>query len=312
MTASGLPFVFVLDWDGTIVGNVNFQSERHRLLQTLSKTSLKVKANSAMTARIPKAFQPNSLLIRPGFCNFLTRMTDFFDGHVKFFIYTASERQWALKEIAWVEKSHNIKFEKPIFTRDDCIKDPSGAYKKSLMNILPRIFRSLGRGRTSLTKGERDYLVEHQLMIIDNNAVYRDFQHRLLLCPDYDYTFFENILEDLPANVLQHPSIQPYLQALASEGVLCPYPGNNIQDDHHKALMNKYQWMAVKCRGIYETNRIYAHDTFWKTLYKLIKKNGLRDFPSDVLKKLQARVWDRHNKRLTLAPTATKPPPSRR
>ena len=48
-------------------------------------------------------------------------------------------------------------------------------------------------------------------VIIDNNAVYTDRMDRLLLCPDYNYAVFENLLHGIPMNARKHPVIQQQL-----------------------------------------------------------------------------------------------------
>lgn len=280
---SELPFIVVLDWDGTIAGRVDYQSQKYALHQYYKKFGLKVKIDN----KVPKAFYPESNLIRPYFSNFIYDLTEFYGGNIYFFIYTASERTWAYKEIQWVEKTHNIKFQRPIFTRDDCKTDKVGSYRKSIQHIFPRILRSIGKGHFS--KHQKEDILKNRLLIIDNNAVYNDFQNHLLVCPDYHYMVFENLLEEIPIASLKHPQVVQYIYNLVNMGLLCPYFGN--KQDINEEMYKKYDWLATKCKHISRDNKIYSKDIFFKYLKKLIIQNNLKVFTPNVVKQLQQAVW---------------------
>ena len=263
-----LPFIVILDWDNTIVGKVDYQSQKYSLEQHYKKFGLKVKKNS----KVPKAFNKDSKLIRPYFLNFITELTDYFQGNIYFFIYTASERKWANTEISWLEKSHGIKFQRPIFTRDDCIVDKSGSYRKSISNIFPRMLRSMGL--TKISKEQKTEILHQRLLIIDNNAVFNDMKEHLLICPDYNFMVFENLLEDIPLSYLQNPNIRQHILSLINMGLICPFFGKN--DDINQQMYKKYEWLAIKCKHISENNTYSIKDIFFKYLTGLIVKNNLK------------------------------------
>lgn len=286
-----LPYVFILDWDGTIAGRVDFQSQQFQLHNHLRKHGFKPNRQYP----IPPAFYPNTKLIRPGFASFIKAMQKLYP-EVHFFIYTASEKQWALQEIAWVERTHGIRFARPIFTRDDCTTDASGSYRKSLAKVFPRIIRSINKLRqTPFTTAERMSILEERTMIIDNNAVYTDRGDKVLLCPDYHYSVFENLLHGIPADARVHPNIQQVIYSLVNQGLLCPLP--NEMEDSMRALSRQYQWLAAKCKSITEANAAYEHDDFWKFLKKVIVQNQLKTYSSSVIRQLQDASWKRVQKK---------------
>ena len=284
-----LPFIVILDWDNTIVGKVDYQSQKYSLEQHYKKFGLKVKKNS----KVPKAFNKDSKLVRPYFFNFITELTDYFQGNIYFFIYTASERKWANTEISWLEKSHGIKFQRPIFTRDDCIVDKSGSYRKSISNIFPRMLRSMGL--TKISKEQKTELLHQRLLIIDNNAVFNDMKEHLLICPDYNFMVFENLLEDIPLSYLQNPNIRQHILSLINMGLICPFFGKN--DDINQQMYKKYEWLAIKCKHISENNTYSIKDIFFKYLTGLIVKNNLKIFTPNVIKQLQTLVWKKIEKK---------------
>ena len=284
-----LPFIVILDWDNTIVGKVDYQSQKYSLEQHYKKFGLKVKKNS----KVPKAFNKDSKLVRQYFLNFITELTDYFQGNIYFFIYTASERKWANTEISWLEKSHGIKFQRPIFTRDDCIVDKSCSYRKSISNIFPRMLRSMGL--TKISKEQKTEILHQRLLIIDNNAVFNDMKEHLLICPDYNFMVFENLLEDIPLSYLQNPNIRQHILSLINMGLICPFFGKN--DDINQQMYKKYEWLAIKCKHISENNTYSIKDIFFKYLTGLIVKNNLKIFTPNVIKQLQTLVWKKIEKK---------------
>jgi hypothetical protein len=296
----GLPYVFIFDWDGTIAGRVDFQVQQFLLHNTLKKYGFKpIKQNP-----IPPAFFPNAKLIRPGFGSFLKAMRKTYP-EAYFFIYTASEKTWAHQEIAWVEKTHNIRFMRPIFTRSDCVIDMSGSYRKAVTKVFPRIIKAISKenGQTYSAK-ERTRILEDHTIIIDNNAVFTDRPEKMLLCPDYNYAVFENLLHGIPAEARTHPAVQQNILGLVNQGYLCPMPGPN--EDAMRSLARQYEWLAIKCKSITQENTFHEHDLFWPYLKKLITRNHLKTFSVSVIKQLQEAVWKHLRKSRTKHPLPTK------
>jgi len=298
-----LPFVFVLDWDGTIAGRVEYQSQAYTLMQTLKRQG----AKSVPGYNPAAAFGRETQLIRPGFASFMKALQEFYGReNVHFFIYTASEKQWAHHEIAIVEKEHGIKFARPIFTRDDCVLDTNGNYRKALAKVFPRICRAMAHDRP-YTKAEKAYIMEYQTLIVDNNAVYTDHTDKLLLCPDYNYCVFENILDMIPRAQWRNPAVITFVKNQMANGAVCPAQcatdsaaaagtsADTAGRDYMKSLVDSYTWLAVKCKQIVDANEKYAADDFWRYLKKTLVSNQVRNFSRHTVQQLQNAVW-RHVK----------------
>lgn len=298
-----LPFVFVLDWDGTIAGRVDFQSHLHTLHLLMKRHNIKP-AKAWGGATVPKAFHPGSKLIRPGFGSFLKQIKEHYQ-QVHFFVYTASEKSWANTEIAWFEKAYGVRFDRPIFTREDCTVDGGGNYRKSLSRVFPRILRSLSKGRVQpFTAAEKSHILEHQTMIIDNNAVYTDRHDKVLLCPDYNYVYFEHILDHIPEGAKAHPSVAQHILSMVNAGVMCPVPG--AEEDHMAAYARQYDWLATKCKAFVMGNRVFEGDAFWKRLRKILVQNDIRSFRANTIQQIQKALWRKHQQRER---PITAPPP---
>jgi hypothetical protein len=289
-----LPFVFILDWDGTIAGRVDYQSTRYSLTKTMKKYGYKVMPS---LKTVPKAFQPGNGLIRPGIASFMRSIKALYPN-AHFFIYTASERSWALQEIGWVEKAFNIHFERPIFTRQDCVVDSVGNYRKSIQRIWPRVCRTLSKSpqSTKWTRPQLAKVLAERTIVVDNNAVYIDHKDRLLLCPDYDYTVFENLLDGFPDSAFKHPVVRQQILELINEGLVCPYhvsAANPGMSDNMHLMTKQYEWLARQCRSVSQTNRDHRNDRFWIYLRKIIEKNKLHQYSASVVQQLQQAIWKR-------------------
>ena len=290
----GMPYVFVIDLDGTIVGRVDYQSQRYTLNSVLRQSGYK----SPKQEKIPAAYGVSSRLVRPGLVNFMREIYTLYGSKAFFFVYTASERQWANQQIKWIEKTHGIKFARPLFTRDDCTIEPGGNMRKSLNKIWPRIARTLSNG---MTPKERMHVLENQTMIIDNNSVYLDHTDKLLLCPDYDYLYFENLIEAIPLNARKHPNVDRLILSFINQGLFCPHvhvqkhDANgvplNTGNDHMQRLAKQYNWLAQKCADVAEINKPYIHDKFWSLLRKLIISNNIQRFTPSTILQLQNTIW---------------------
>lgn len=284
-----IPYVFILDIDGTMVGRVDYQSQQHTLHSVLRQSGFKpVKQHP-----IPPAFYANAKLVRDGLSGFVRGLQKHYRDHeVHFFIYTGSEKVWANQEIAWIEKTHNIKFARPIFTRDDCIVDAGGNIRKSIVKIWPRVLRAIGN--------RNPLVLQNQTMIIDNNAVYIDHMDKLLLCPDYSYFHFENLLNGIPMEARKHPNVDKLILSFINQGMLCPYIEtlqNRKEMSEFNGMRNlarQYKWLASKCKTIADKNDQYKHDRFWPNLKKLIIENDIRKYAPSTIATLQNTVWKRH------------------
>jgi hypothetical protein len=292
---ANLPYIFVIDIDGTMIGNCSYQTQQYSLLTMLRKMGYRAPS----VATCSRAYSPDQSLVRPGLAKFMNAMKRFYPD-VHFFVYTASQRDWAYQEILWIEKQHGIKFDRPLFTRPDCITDGAGSQRKSLQKVLPRIMRTLGKRRGQpFTRQEQSYITDNQLLIIDNNAVFLDRSDRLLLCPDYKFVLFEPLLDLVPADAMKNPSVGQLVLSLINQGLVCPAPQETT--DRTEVLARQYVWLAKQCRNIADANAMYRQDDFWSYIAKIILKNNIRVFSPTIIQQLQKGVWVNMKKKRNMA-----------
>ena len=262
---SNLPYIFILDIDGTIVGNVKFQVTSFLLRKELEQVA-------ASTSKCPKssdclmAYHEDHKLVRPHFIQFLRWMTAQHPNS-RFFIYTASEGVWADQEIKWIEKLSGIKFMRPLFTRKDCIEDATHGYTKSVTKVMPRIWKALAKDFPGLTKDDKKYVEAARLMVVDNMPVFLDFPKQVVMCPTYDYIYVENVLEGVPEELLDHPEVR----ALEREQMCMPAAVHRIKDPMERQYA-QHQWLGKATAAAVRSNARYQKDAFWRKLRKVFQK----------------------------------------
>jgi len=178
------PNVIVFDIDGTIIGDIQPQVILYDLHNALKAKDKKIPVIQ------PKVFRETLLrgIIRPYFIRFIKKIKETIPN-IEFFIYTASEKQWANFLIPHIEKACGCKFSRPILTRSNCVVQEN-EYKKLVDVIANCVIKTLSKKYKGLKKQD---LVD-KLLIIDNNVVYdkNDMKH-VLLCPTYHYKIPENL-----------------------------------------------------------------------------------------------------------------------
>jgi len=260
-------YVFILDLDGTIIGNCAYQAILYKISLILNKLKIKIKINNILE----EYYNEKSKLIRPFFVYFMEKMRIIFPNSY-FYIYTASTKKWAEKEISIIEKTLNIKFNRPIFTRDDCLKieaEEVNAIKKSIEHIKKKI-----------------KVKNPQILIIDDNNVYIDNNDKLILCKKYNYTSFCNLWEYIPMEKITNKIFINYLNTLINDKML--NPNNNYSNI--KKMAQTYKWLYEECLSHTKKNKQYKKDNFWFKLTNLIIDNKIRSFNSTTIKFLNKNL----------------------
>lgn len=258
------PYIFIIDLDGTIIGNCSYQCDIYNIME-LIKTYDKKNSNKSKIIcdkYLNESYNEKSLLIRPYFFDFIRAMKKLYPVSY-FYIYTASEKKWANKEISIIEKNNNFKFDRPLLTRDNCIIDKDGSIKKSINKILPLIKKNI--------KFSNTYDIKKHLLIIDNNPTFIDYKDNLLICPTYNYVKFNNLKDVVPEDITCG-NIKNYISKLAKEQRIC-------RNYNNPECMEKiYKWLYKKCKKINKYNLKYVNDNFWKDLVILIRNHNIRQY----------------------------------
>ncbi len=103
------PYIFIIDLDGTIIGDCNYQCDLYNIIELVKKYKMKGlnKYTALCNKYLNESYSEKSLLVRPHFFTFINAMKKLYPSSY-FYIYTASEKKWANKEIAIIEKHNNF------------------------------------------------------------------------------------------------------------------------------------------------------------------------------------------------------------
>lgn len=270
------PYIFILDLDGTIIGDCAYQV----IVQNIEDIAKQNKIKTNSKDMLINCYSQSSKLIRPYFKYFINTMKTHFVNS-QFYVYTASEKTWANKEITMIEKTHDFKFNRPIFTREDCIVDSYGMYKKSVKKILPRIIKS---------NKNVAHINNDKILVIDNNKVFIDFNTNMIECPTYNYMHFCDIWEKIGKEYAQNDSMTCMVSNLIMTNKACKY--SNCKSADAKKMELKHKWMYKKYKKLNKINKPYEKDVFWKRLANAIVDKNVKSFDRssvDMLKRLSCR-----------------------
>ena len=107
-----------------------------------------------------------------------------------------------------VKKALKVKVNKPFFTRENSM-NINGVTKKSLVNIFPFIIKSLVK-KYPIMKNEKniDYIINTRFVFIDDikeNTF--EYVNRQIICPKYEYRYYNDIPEKLINKYKMKPEI---------------------------------------------------------------------------------------------------------
>jgi len=267
-----MTITFILDLDGTIIGDCIYQSEIYKIYLILNKLGIKIKINEILE----ESYKDKSKLIRPYFRYFIEKMREMYPTS-KYYIYTASDKKWALKEIELIEKNMKIKFNRPIFTRNDCIKiekENKIEYKKSIESIKKKI-----------------KIEEGEIIIIDDNDVYIDTNKLILKCKCYNYKYFCNYWEYIPIKRIKNKIFINYLEILIKNKRLNP----SYEKESNKDKIEYYKWLYEKCADINKSNKKYKKDKFWLNLTNIIINNRISIMNENSIKFIKKHIEEDEN-----------------
>jgi len=263
------PIVILLDFDGTIVGDVEWLVNEKNLLQFMQ-----IKSNGAYLVKdLAKG------VIRPHFKYFITELRKRFPL-VEFYIYTASEKFWAEFIIAKVERAIGIKFNRPIFTRNHCVFN-NGHYTKQLHIVKPIIMKRLAMKYG--TGGEYQSMV-----MIDNTPNVLNERQQQITCPSYDYEYPIHLLRHLP-ETFSYEKVSEFLGRLYVEFRFKKPPKNS-----QRFWSAYYQFISTKFHKAYKYNKSHAYlkDQYWKNLADAFIKSNISTMNSYEIKELAQGIHE--------------------
>lgn len=279
------PLVFIIDIDGTMIGDIRPQITLYELNLAIKKHDKHVNVMNF------KDFQyklKHGGIVRPYFAKFVKKIKETIPT-AEFFLYTASECKWARFLVPHIEKAIGIKFNRPIFTRANCIIDNKSDIKKALCNITPSVLRALKKKYGELKKHD---LMNRMLAIDNTYDVFDETDQKYVIhCPSYDYKYPENI----PMYVTQSV-FDKYLTVITDsmERLINMKPVKNYMEFLHLF----YSYYVNMLSRLYHHNQNQLKDKYFLYLLNIIIYKRITSFPPATVAYLERKLKDKHNTRL--------------
>jgi len=277
------PLAVVIDIDGTIIGEIMPQVVEWQLVAQYRKEFMRQYKSYLVDAL-------RTALARPGLADLMngTRVNY---SNVQFFVYTASEHKWANVLLPCIESALGVEFCRPVFTRNHMVVNPkTGVYQKSLARVLPMINRAFKK------KGYSEPLSLDQCILIDNNTtLIPDEESRLVFCPTYKYTLYQDALRFIPSTIVRE-NLHHIVQYLTDTDMF-PKVKKPVNIDAFYA--HYYERLGRSMAMRYKDNTV--PDRMWfkvyKALHKYLSSEPRHTFKDNFIKGLNKKLAQRDEDR---------------
>ena len=278
---SKYPFIIILDIDQTIIGTVNQLCKEREVLEYIYNLCKKRRLEKCIRQNnVDMQNELNDGLLRPYINEFIQYCNNKFKN-VEIFFYTNSSYNYTNTFLATnVEKALKVKVNKPYFTRENSMII-NGKYKKSIVNIFPFIIKSLVK-KYPIMKNEKiiDYIIHNRFVFIDDikeNTF--EYENRQIICPRYDFRYYNDIPEKLLNKYKMNPEIfnsRDILEYLHNMNI----PIYNKRGNIHQQNKEYIDLWKEQQRKYSEVSKV--KDEFFKDLIKeFSKKSVSNEFLSD-------------------------------
>ena len=278
---SKYPFIIILDIDQTIIGTVNQLCKEREVLEYIYNLCKKRRLEKCIRQNnVDMQKELNDGLLRPYIKEFIQYCNSKFKN-AEIFFYTNSSYNYTNTFLATnVEKALKVKVNKPYFTRENSMII-NGKYKKSLVNIFPFIIKSLVK-KYPIMKNEKniDYIIHNRFVFIDDikeNTF--EYENRQIICPRYEFRYYNDIPEKLLNKYKMNPEIfnsRDILEYLHNMNI----PIYNKRGNIHQQNKEYIDLWKEQQRKYSEVSKV--KDEFFKDLIKeFAKKSVSNEFLSD-------------------------------
>ena len=264
-----LPYIFILDIDNTIIGEVQNGSYEYTALEYIYKYCKINNINANCNIKIDIIDDLNEGLLRPYFIDFIHFIKKKYKN-IEIYLYTNSSYDWINNGglIDNIEKIVKIKFNKPYFTRENTLNR-----QKLLGNLYDVIIEKIVK-KYPLLKIDKNKkkVFDSQLVFIDdipNNL--KDYPDKQIICPEYTYMPYYNIKEKLIYKYNINPEIFNNTEILNMFEKIPIYNENGSVYQKDIEFMHIHEILQIRLAQLYSNNSL--NDTFFKDLITVLDKN---------------------------------------
>lgn len=277
------PFVFIFDIDNTIIGNIRYIYQEFQFHQAMELECLVKKPTALKQCNKMIHYESlfNSLLIRPHFIEFINFIKIKFVP-CELYLYTGSSYPIIHNFfIQHFEKQTGVKFNRPMFTRNDMIQG-----QKSILHVLPRIQSSLQEKYQNI---DINQIIQSRILFIDDvpNNLF-DLKSKQIHCPAYSYAIFYDVFTKL-RKIYPKTDLQKIIQISDANGIYHYNPNSHDALLQNEAIY-KQRIKLIKMQ-IHIMNQIYSKDKFFLLFQSMLKT--IKDFSDDNIQKLNSKLQNK-------------------
>ena len=249
------PIVFLIDLDGTMIGNIQPQINEYYLIKDINKEIKKTNNKQIRYNTTILNEELRKYIIRPKLDKFLRNIKKY--ENIELFVYTASSDDWAKFIIPQLEKATKFKFNRPLLTRNNIIQNNQRTNIKSINKVKPLVYKALKKKYKLKSINDLKYIT-----LIDNTKNVLIEKKNLVHCPTFDYIHQIDYLRMIPKDTLKKYYI-------IIENSLNLNHSTNLYEFYAKyyELLNK---QFSRCSRI---NQYFLNDSYWSKFSSLLKQN---------------------------------------
>lgn len=282
-----LPVIFVFDLDETMIGvstPLSSLTRFHTFLYNAIKAQ-KISPTLCNGKKIHKISLAHVLppeMLRPGFKDAAHSIKIMYPT-AEFFVYSAGTAPYVTDVISWVEKIADVKFRRPLLTRNHTMISESSSVVKSLDIHMDIILDTLLEDYPALSfEYNRNIVAACNIVHIDDrHDVLWEGSSKLINCPAYSYTPFIDITAGLDKCVVRSDVVQEYLRQ-EERGDAFIEPTHPLGSPEERELQF-HLFMAEKYRQVSDINCKHLTDDFFARLTSTLK--GLKHLKRPFTKK---------------------------
>ena len=260
-----LPIIFILDMDQTLIGQSSTYGSCIDLVKFVRECckSKKIESTSCPKA-ITYADMVKPDFFRVGLKDMLTGIREMYPT-AELFVYSAGAKLYVESMIPVIEKHVGMTFNRPLFTRDDCVVNESNNYTKSIMVHIDTMLRSLAHKYPKLD-AQKDTMLQSRIVFVDDVDIVWDIKEKWVKCPEYGYTPVVDLTHHIADMAIRrHPLVTAHIE---KNRQFFKEPEGVTSDERDMAY---HLYMADWHRSQYMKNKAALEDGFCKAFVTAIK-----------------------------------------
>lgn len=263
------PLVVFLDLDGTLVGDITPLIAQWDITKRFNPKNLK-HAQASITTCLKYGF------LRPHLLSFIDSLRNK-EVPVEYFIYTASEKKWALYLVSCIEKAMDLKFNRPVLTRSDCIIRNKECYK-SLTLAVSKIQKSM------FSKYHQMVYINDCVLIDNNRVLLPEESLRWIKCPTYAFRSEYDVLR----HVSEEQMIKYYREISQQLMVHHLYPYNKAPKTYEEFKFTYFKELLLTIKT--DRYMLKIKDKYFQNLTNYLISNPLTNLGASTIRSINDSV----------------------